>query len=126
MTAAGIGFAPAPGAQPLEAPLPVRLEYLREEGAEACPDARHIEAMVAAQFGRAPFSPTAAAAVLATLRRAGPVWHASILAHDSDGNPLGQRALRVSARDCREVSETLAFTLAMVVDTLAQIGRAHV
>lgn len=105
---------------PAQAATAARLEYVRGAGAEGCPDAVRITEMVAAQAGRIPFDDRAETAVRATVSRDGSAWRISVVARDAAGTPMGERTLRVTARDCRDVTETLAFTLSMVVDALAR------
>lgn len=102
------------GELPVERPA-VRLEVSRAAGAETCPDAAGLEALVVARLGYSPVQPGAAermevaftsepAGLVATVRRERP------------GHAVQTRALRDADRSCGPLAASAAFALALAVD----------
>ena len=87
-SAPGIAFALAllASASASWAGEPVRLHWVRLEGAGACIDAAALEARVRQRLGSDPFDARATRAIEGAVRRSGDLWDAQIAvrAHPSD------------------------------------------
>jgi hypothetical protein len=111
--------APAPEHAPASVAVPprvaVRLDYVREPGAEACPDAQGFREAVAANVGYDPFTTAAARLATVTVERRGSVFVGRMTLHDAAGvqewahEPL-------SRRDCRALVRVMGLSLAIPID----------
>src|SRR5262245_43864735 len=72
----------------------VRLEWIRGENAESCPNDAAIAAEIARRLGRDPFSSDAESAVEVTVQHSGSAWTAHIQARGANGVVTAVRDLR--------------------------------
>ena len=99
---------------------PVRLEWVRLEGAGSCIDSAELEARVRRRLGNDPFDPRASRSIEGVARRAGGVWRAQIAvrAHPGDTNPP-LRELESRADDCEALSNATVLAVALAIDPAA-------
>jgi hypothetical protein len=104
---------------------PVRLEWVRLEGAASCIDAAELEARVRNRLGSDPFDPRAPRTIEGVARRTGTVWHAQIAvrAHSGDANPP-LRELESRATDCDALSNAVALAVVLAIDPQAAFTEA--
>jgi len=121
--ALAVGFF-APCAQAAE---PVRLQWVRLDGADACIDSATLEARVQRRLGSDPFDPRASRSIEGLARRSGHVWRAQIVvrAHPNDPNPP-LRALESTAADCDSLSDAVVLAVALAIDPAAAFNEAKV
>lgn len=93
----------------------VRLDYVRGDGADACPDAAAMKRAVAARLGYQPFSTAAPRAISVEVRRDGRKLSSSLVLLD-DGAPIGTRELAFVDDDCGEMREALVLALCIAID----------
>lgn len=112
------GLTASGSAQPAASPvLPYRsLTWTREVGAEQCPDAEHLRRLVARYLGYGAFSPDAERSVDARVIRTPKGLSASYRIVDPAGRLLAARELHAPNADCRSLTISVAFTLALAVD----------
>jgi hypothetical protein len=100
-----------------------RLLYVRDATAETCPDEPAFRERVAAKLGYEAFDDQAAARIVTVrigLERG--ELEAVVITSATKEAAAGERRVRSAARDCRELAEALAFTVALVVDPRAATG----
>ncbi len=106
-------------ARPLEAAPPRRYALLwsRSPGAEACPDARALEAELEQLRGPTSFVPPASADLVieGTVRKDGG-YAATIRLRGVDGRILGERKLASSDRTCRELAREVAIVSVLMIE----------
>ena len=97
------------------------LIYVRELGAERCPDEESVRAAVAARLGYQPFSPGAPRTVTVTVRgdEHGLVAHVEL--SDALGEVNGVRRITSPRRDCGELASALELAVAIAIDPLSLI-----
>ena len=97
---------------------PVRLHWVRSEGAGTCIDPAALEARVRKRLGSDPFDARATRSIEGVVRRAGEEWEAEIAlrAHPGDVEPP-LRALKSQARDCESLSEAVVLAVAPCTST---------
>jgi hypothetical protein len=94
-----------------------RLEFVRDAGAEACPDELALRNAVADRLGSDPFWPAAPRAVAVVLDREGHRFRARVLLRDAaSGKILGTRVLTSAEKECTELFSALALAVAIAVD----------
>jgi hypothetical protein len=122
LTVAVRGIALATGCYAVEARAtePVRLEWVRLEGAGSCIDAAELEARVERRLGSNPFDSRASRSIEGVARRTGNVWRAQIAVrgHRDDANPP-LRDLESEAADCESLSNAVVLAVALAVDPAA-------
>src|SRR4051794_12315176 len=99
---------------------PVRLDWVRLEGAGSCIDSAELEARVRRRLGSDPFDRRAARRIEGVARRAGGVWRAQIAvrAHLGDMSPP-LRELESRADDCEALSNATVLAVALAIDPAA-------
>lgn len=100
-----------------------RLVYVRDAAAESCPDESAFRERVAAKLGYEAFDDVRAERIV-TVRIAlerGEL-DASVITSATKEAAAGERRVRSAARDCVELAEAVAFTVALVVDPRAATG----
>jgi hypothetical protein len=95
-----------------------RLLYVRNVGAESCPDESALRKSVAVRLGYDPFFPWATTTVLATIDRAGTGYRAEISILDEHSAVLGRRALVTRGEDCSELTTTIGLAVSVALDDL--------
>jgi hypothetical protein len=90
--------------------------WVREQGAEACPDGRAMRAAVVTRLGRDPFGPGDGSAIEAIASHAGSTWTARVTARAADGQLIGDRELNSSAPTCASLASAAALAVALVID----------
>jgi hypothetical protein len=94
-----------------------RLEFVRDAGAEACPDELALRNAVADRLGSDPFWPAAARAVSVLLDRDGRRFRARVILRDAaSGKILGTRVLTSAEKDCTELFAALSLAVSIAVD----------
>jgi hypothetical protein len=94
-----------------------RLEFVRDVGAEACPDELALRNAVADRLGSDPFWPAAPRAVSVVLDRADRRFRGRVLLRDAaSGKVLGTRVLTSADKDCAELFAAVAFAVSIAVD----------
>lgn len=94
----------------------VRLSYVRDSGAEQCPDERWIRQAVTARLGFDPFKDDADVRVEARVSRASKGLAGSISVTDTSGKSLGRRDLTSVTGDCLELASAMELAIAISVD----------
>lgn len=100
-----------------------RLLYVRDGAAAACPDETAFRERVAAKLGYDAFDDERASRIVTV--RIGvdrDELEAVVITSATKDAAAGDRRVRSAARDCRELAEALAFTVALVVDPRAATG----
>ena len=90
--------------------------WVRQQGAEACPDGRSMRAAVVVRLGRDPFGPGDGPAIEAIATHTGSTWSARITARAPDGRLIGDRELNSSAPTCASLAAAAALAVALVID----------
>jgi hypothetical protein len=99
-----------------QAPRQVRLEYARQDGADACPDVAAIQAGVAARLGYEPFDDRAVEVVSATIQPSGHGLEARIALTDAKGSPKAERRLVSRQHDCAELASSVELAISIAID----------
>ena len=115
-----VALATLASARAARAGEPVRLEWVRLEGAGACIDAAALEARVRQRLGSDPFDPRATRSIEGVVRHVGDAWHAeiSVRAHLADPEPP-VRELKSQAKDCAALSDAVVLAVALAIDPVA-------
>ena len=92
------------------------LIYLREVGAERCPEEAALRGAVTARLGYDPFSPEAQITLTVVIRRATKGLAASIEVADLLGDPTGLRQLSSPNADCEELAPAVALAVSLAID----------
>jgi hypothetical protein len=100
----------------------VRLSYVREKGAERCPDELALRDSVSSRLGYDPFDDHATRALRAVVRRSGTGLVAQVELFDESGHPQGERTLDASNADCVELAPAMAIAISLGIDPLAASG----
>jgi hypothetical protein len=98
------------------APRPVTLSYLRDPGAEACPDERWIRQAVSARLGADPFVEAGEVRIEARISKAARGLIGTIAVTDNAGARLGRRELASATGDCLELASAMELAMAIAVD----------
>jgi hypothetical protein len=88
------------------------LEYTRKTGANVCPDEASVRDAVAARLGYDPFRDDAARVIKVTVTHDGKGFHATI----EEGTHV--RRLDSPAKDCADLSSSIAVSLSTAIDPL--------
>jgi hypothetical protein len=110
VVAFGAGASAAPSA---------RLVYLRNPGAETCPDEAAIRAAVAARLGYDPFFPYAPATMFAEVSKDGDSFKARIKLVDDSNVVRGARELSQPGGNCADMIDTMAVSISIAIDPLS-------
>jgi hypothetical protein len=115
-------LAAAPAARAGE---PVRLHWVRAEGAGTCIDPAALEERVRERLGSDPFDARATRSIEGVVRHAGEGWEAelAVRAHPGDLEPP-LRALKSQAKDCESLSEAVVLAVALAIDPAAAFSAA--
>ena len=118
--ALGIALALALPASAARAGEPVRLHWVRLEGAGVCIDAAALEARVRQRLGSDPFEARATRTIEGAVHRSGETWDAQIAvrAYPSEAEPP-RRELKSRANDCDALSEAIVLAVALAIDPAA-------
>jgi hypothetical protein len=103
-----------PGARAAE---PIRLDWVRLEGASSCIDSAALENRVRRRLGTDPFDRRASRSIEGIARRSAGVWRAQITvrAHPGDANPP-LRELESRAADCESLGNAAVLAVALAID----------
>lgn len=93
-----------------------RLVYLRNPGAESCPDERAVRSAVAARLGYDPFFPYAPTTLFAEVERIEGGYEAHIKLVDGASTVLGSRELRQQGDACGDIIDTMALSISIAID----------
>ena len=96
-----------------------RLAYVREAGAESCPDEEGLRRAVAARLGYDPFFVWARVTVVAHVRKDAGAYHAEVTLVDEGGVSRGKRAVTSPGDDCAPLVGALALTISLALDPLS-------
>jgi len=124
-----LGLALLAAAPAARAGDPVRLHWVRTEGAGTCIDPAALEARVRERLGSDPFDARATRSIEGVIRRtrspSDEGWEAEILvrAHPGDLEPP-LRALKSQAKDCESLSEAVVLAVALAIDPAAAFSAA--
>lgn len=99
-----------------------RLVYVRDKGAEDCPDEAALRAAVAARLGYDPFYPYAKATLFAEVSREGGVVRARVRLVDEGSNVRGARDLEHKGARCADIVEGMALTMSIAIDPRSLAG----
>ncbi len=94
----------------------MRLVYVREAGAESCPDEGRVRAAVAGRLGYDPFNGAARGTVIARIARGESVFFGSIEIVDESAASRGKRELSTEGADCDEMSRAMALSISIAID----------
>jgi hypothetical protein len=97
-------------------PAPVRFDWVRGRGADACPSRREVADQVAARLGKSPFVEDAARSIDAYVTRSDQGWRAEIDVRDEHGAPAGVRELTSEAPDCAPIASACVLAIALAID----------
>lgn len=97
-------------------PLPIRMEYARGSGAEACPDEEAIRIAVVGELLADPFTEDATTVASVRIDGAPVGLEARVVLRGPDGASRGSRTLSSEARDCAVLARAVALAIAMAVD----------
>jgi hypothetical protein len=104
---------------PASAAPSARLAYVREAGAESCPDEEGLRRAVAARLGYDPFFPWAKVTVVAHVGKEAGAYRAEVTLVDEAGVSRGKRAVTASGDDCAPLVSALALTISLALDPLS-------
>ena len=111
-----VSLALLPAAAFADPPASVRLAWVRGDGADACPDERHVRDDVERRLGRDPFSDDATRSIEAVVERVDSLWRATIRVRDASGATVGERALTRDGPRCDAVVDASALAIALTID----------
>jgi hypothetical protein len=116
--AVGATTGPAQGvaAAPVEGAAAMRLLYVRERGAEACPDEATLRSAVVGRLGYDPFVESAGAALFARIGRSETGLRGSIERVDEVGFSRGKRELVTEGEGCEEMARAVALSMSIAID----------
>jgi hypothetical protein len=104
----------------------VRLIYVREPGAESCPDEGVLKRAVSARLGYDPFiEGHKVRSVRAVLGPQGRWLRASIELRDADDELLGTNQLTPRVRDCDILASAVELAIALAIDPLRASGASQ-
>jgi hypothetical protein len=103
----------------------VRLVYVRETGAESCPDEPEVRRSVAARLGYDPFVDGPGRVVRVVLSLAARRLRASIEITDENGDLLGTNQLSPRVRNCDTLASAIELAIALAIDPLLASGPVH-
>jgi hypothetical protein len=100
----------------------VRLDWVRGEGADACPDGTEIARRVQARLGRSVLSDDARRRIEGVVERRGAGWRVTLRVRDADGTVVGRREIDASSADCEPVADAAVLAVALAIDPEAALG----
>jgi hypothetical protein len=95
-----------------------QLTYVREPGAEACPDESEVRKAVAQRLGYDPFGERPLSTVAVTVGRSAKGVRARIEITDAAGEPTGSRELTSRQADCMELAWAVELAISLAIDPL--------
>lgn len=99
-----------------------RYAWVRDEGAERCPDGPTIAREVARRLGRDPFvTVSGAPSIEAMVRRDGASWVARIVVRDADGALVGTREFTSASPECTAIASAVTLGVALSIDPEAAL-----
>ncbi len=111
------------GAEALAEPLATAsLEYVKNAGAESCPDEEIIRRGVAARLGREGFDANAARRLRVEMSGHKVGFSARINVYDASGELAGTRSLATAEADCGELVKAMELAIAIAIDPLYTLG----
>ncbi len=99
-----------------------RLVYLRNPGAETCPDDAAIRSAVAARLGYDPFVGYAPSTMFAEISRVKTGYHARIKLVDADNVVRGTRELSHPSDQCADIVDAMALSMSIAIDPDSLLG----
>src|SRR5262249_14357059 len=99
-----------------------RLVYVREAGAEDCPDEEVLRAAVRARLGYDPFFPYAPATLYAEVGRKDDVYRAHVKLVDEKNVVRGARSLEHRGGVCADVIDAMALSMSIAIDPRSLVG----
>jgi hypothetical protein len=109
-------FVLAVGGSAAAAPRPTALSWIRETGAESCPDPEQVRRAVASRLGSEPFDDQADTRITAHLSPGERGLVGTLEVTGRDGTPLGRRELSSPTGDCAELSAAMELAIAIAID----------
>ena len=103
-----------------EAAPSARLVYVREKGAEDCPDEAALRAAIVTRLGYDPFLPEASATLFATISRDPNVFHGRVKLVDESKVARGARDL--DHPRCADLVDAMALTMSIAIDPRSLSG----
>lgn len=95
-----------------------RLQYVRREGAEQCPDESAFRLAVAARLGYDPFVAWAMNTIVVTVAGRADGLHAQIYLADAAGRAHGSRELSSPIGDCTQLLSAAALAVSIALDPM--------
>lgn len=92
------------------------LAWVRDEGAEACPNERELEGDVTRRLGRSPFDDTAERSIEIRVERSATRFSSRVLVRGKDGGVLGKRMLTSNEPTCDALFSATALAVALLID----------
>ncbi len=109
----------APSARGETAPAPIRLTYDRTPAAMSCPDETQLREAIAARLGSDPFSIEGKRLLQIAIDRHDDTYEARITLVSEPGAGGGERVLRSTSPECRDLAAAITLTVSMALDPLA-------
>ncbi|HET9953804.1 MAG TPA: hypothetical protein VFQ61_04855 [Polyangiaceae bacterium] len=102
---------------------PVRLQWVRLEGAGSCIDASSLSERVRRRLGNDPFQPQAQRSIEGMVRREAGTWRAQIAvrAHATDTEPA-VRELKSTSQGCESLGDAVVLAVALAIDPEAALA----
>ena len=100
-----------------QATASARLFYGRSPAVQGCADEAALRTAIAQRAGHDPISPMASNSVAVSITREGDQLVADVKLTNPEGLFVGARTLRGSASQCAELTDTIALTIAIALDT---------
>ncbi len=116
--AGGLGALPASAAPTPQA----HLLYVREAGADRCPEEAEVRGVVTTRLGYDPFSERAPTTVSVTLSHPPRGLRARIELVDATGEVTGARELTSKRGDCSELASAVELAISLAIDPLSFAG----
>jgi hypothetical protein len=104
------------GASPVLAAPSARLTYVRDSGAEHCPDEAVLRHAVEQRLGYDPFFPWADRTMVARIRSDGRGLHGTVEMLDKTGLVQGSREISAPTPQCTELVSGMALAISIAVD----------
>ncbi len=98
-----------------------RLEYARDDGAQACPDRTALREAVSKRLGYDPFFPAARQAIVVEITSVDDGLRAQLRLLDEDGIIRGSRELHERPEQCEELVASLALAISIALDPAAAL-----
>lgn len=99
-----------------------RLVYVRDKGAEDCPDENALRAAVAARLGYDPFFPYAKATLFAEITRDAGTFRARVKLVDEGNVVRGNREIEHKGAKCADLVDAMALTMSIAIDPRSLTG----